>query len=175
MPLDPGSIPGSSTIEHAAQTVFSPSDSTTVSIFRAHRETRSSILSVSILSATSSRSSGNRIGTVRQGPGWRNYKRPSSRARLTAALRCSTRSLRYTALWWVFTVLSETYSRALISRRDNRVGSRRRTSSSLGVSSSPTSHSSLREVTATSALRSAEASSVDATLDTFAPLHPPQL
>lgn len=36
------------------------------------------------------------------------YKRPSSRARLTAAPRCSTPSLRYTARWCVFTVLSET-------------------------------------------------------------------
>ena len=85
-----------------------------------------------------------------------NYNRPSSRARLTAALRCSTRSLRYSARWWVFTVLSETYSRAPISRRDNRVASRRRTSNSLGVSSSSTAHPSLREGTVTPALGSAE-------------------
>src|ERR1700753_3858071 len=101
----------------------------------------------------------------RQGPArptHANYNRPSSRARLTAALRCSTRSLRYTARWWVFTVLSETYSRSPISRRDNRVARRRRTSSALGVSSSPTTHPSLREVSATLALRSAEASSVEA-------------
>src|SRR6201996_8141777 len=91
-----------------------------------------------------------------------NYNRPSSRARLTAALRCSTRSLRYTARWWVFTVLSETYSRSPISRRDNRVASRRRTSNSLGVSSSSTAHPPLREGTVTPALGSAEVSTVEA-------------
>src|SRR5437588_307560 len=39
------------------------------------------------------------------------------------------------ARWWVFTVLSETYSRSPVSRRDNRVASRRRTAISLGVTS----------------------------------------
>src|SRR6201991_3430368 len=101
----------------------------------------------------------------RQGPArptHADYNRPSSRALLTAALRGSTRSLRYTARWWVFTVLSETYSRSPISRRDNRVARRRRTSSSLGVSSSPTTYPSLREIAATSALGFAEANSVEA-------------
>jgi hypothetical protein len=34
--------------------------------------------------------------------------RPSSRARVTAAARFSTQSLRYSARWWVFTVFRET-------------------------------------------------------------------
>src|SRR6202012_2887560 len=98
-----------------------------------------------------------------------NYNRPSSRARLTAALRCSTRSLRYTARWWVFTVLSETYSRSPISRRDNRVARRRRTSSSLGVSSSSTADPSPREAVATPAPRTGEANSVEAMLASAQP------
>ena len=48
------------------------------------------------------------MGLDRAGCRWVGYNRPSSRARVTAALRFSTPSLRYRARWWVFTVFSET-------------------------------------------------------------------
>jgi hypothetical protein len=91
--------------------------------------------------------------------GQSSYHSPSSPARLTAAVLLSTPSLRYTARWWVLTVLSETYSCSPISRRDNPVARSRRTSSSFRVSSSPPEASSLRGVNATLVLSSAPASS----------------
>jgi hypothetical protein len=39
---------------------------------------------------------------------WVGQSRPGLRARVTAAVRFSTPSLRYRARWWVFTVFSET-------------------------------------------------------------------
>jgi hypothetical protein len=54
---------------------------------------------------------------------------------LTAVFRSSTPRLRYRARWWVFTVFTETLTHWPISRRDSRVASCPRTSSSLGVRS----------------------------------------